>query len=197
MRTTKLISNISYNTDAYFSLKISELMDNHIIDYAYWIRHLPDTDDTKSHIHFVMKPSVKVDTNGLKQYFDEFDPKNLKPLSCTSVWRTSKIDDWLLYAVHDTEYLRAKGLERTHYDYSFDEIGTTDSDALRSDWFMIDRGKYKRLKAITTAVHNGTPFYELVKTAQIPIAQRAQYERQYLDELSHIKCDKDGVIIEE
>lgn len=179
MITTRTISNISYNSDKFFETIVNHLVKSKVIEFCYWIRHEPDTDETKSHIHFVLRPSKRIDTSVLRQHFNEFDPTNKKPLSCTSVWRfTNSMDDWLLYCIHDPAYLKSKHLERNLL-YSFDDMKSTDYDALNYDISMINRVSFDRLSLLEEAVKTGVPFWSLVQAGLIPINQRAQYEFQY------------------
>lgn len=179
MRTSRVISNISYNTSAFLNTKLLELEENGIIDWAYWIYHQADTDDTKNHCHLVLKPSKAIDTHRLYQFFLEIDLNSAKPLGVTKKWFfTSSISDWLLYAVHDNAYLNSKNLKR-NFHYSIDDVLSTDFDALNYDWANIDRTKFDRLAILKDAVYNHKAFFELVQDGLIPIAQRAQYELQY------------------
>lgn len=182
MNTIKTISNISYNTDAFFNKTVNDLVDRGVIDWCYWIRHKADADELKDHIHFVLKPSKRVDTTALRLMFNELDSNNpSKPLSCTSKWNTvNSLDDWLLYAVHDSSYLASKGQMR-NYHYDFNSLCATDEDALRADWNVIDRTKFNRLDILMDAVMDNVPFVNLVQNGLIPIAQRAQYQFQYND----------------
>lgn len=179
MQTIRTISNISYNTIDHFQGVIYDLLRRGVIEWAYWICHKADTDETKDHIHFVLKPSKRLDTALLRKEFMEIDKNSPLPLSCTSKWNyTNSMDDWLLYAVHDTAYLMSKGQLR-NITYSFDDLQSTDTDALRNDWNSIDRTKYLRLQFIENAVNDQVPFAVLVQQGVVPIAQRAQFEAQY------------------
>lgn len=209
MLTRRTISNISYNSREHFEHVVQSLRSRGIIDWCYWIYHVADTDETKDHIHFVLAPSTRIDTSALRKQFDEIDPSgNGLFLSCTSKWFfTNSLDDWLLYAVHDPSYLTSKGQLRNHL-YSYDDLHSTDPDALRHDWNMIDRLKYKRLEFLYDAVKQEVPFAVLVQQGVVPIAQRSQYEYQYNSLaqlfksgaagrfLSHEQVDEDGVLSE-
>lgn len=178
MKTIKTISNISYNTIDHFQGVIYDLEQRHIIDWAYWILHKAEEDERKEHIHFVLKPSQRVDTADLDKEFLEIDRTNAKPLGVTKVWKTSKIEDWILYCSHDTGYLASKGQIRK-YHYSYSDFGYTDEDAFLEDWHNINRVAYQRLEALAEAVKKRIPFALLVQQGIIPIAQRSQYEFQY------------------
>ena len=212
MLTKRVISNIAYNTPEYFESIINGLLSRGIIDWAYWVYHLADTDETKDHIHFVLAPSARLDTSALRLEFMQPDPTHpSQPLCCTSKWRpTNSMDDWLLYAVHDPYYLASKGQLRRH-QYTYEDLHSTDADALRNDWACINRMPYQRLQFLVDAIRDEVPFAVLVQQGVIPIAQRAQFEFQYNDLvrmfqsgvagrfLPHefTQADDDGVITQE
>ena len=179
MQTIRVISNISYNTLEYFESKVDELISRRIIDWCYWAFHLADEDELKDHIHFVLKPSKRLETADLRDFFKEIDPTHEKPRTCTARWQpTNSMDDWLLYAKHDPAYLASKGQYRRHH-YKWEDIKATDEDALHADIAAIDMRKYLILDWLEDAVRSSTPFFALVQQGLIPIAQRSQYEFQY------------------
>jgi hypothetical protein len=203
------LSNVSYNTDDFFASKIAELEKNGIIEWCYWIRHQPDTDETKAHIHFTLKPSKRIDTAKLREFFYEFDPTNSLPLTCTKKWNPmNSMDDWLLYAVHDIPYLNSKG-EYRKFHYEFKDLKATDYDALTADWHAINRKKYYVFQLLEDYARKHIPFFVLVQEGIVPIAQRSQFQFQYNDLCraienedkqqsgrlqSHEEIDEDGVI---
>lgn len=179
MKTVRIISNISYNTIEHFQGVIYDLVQRNVIDWAYWILHRAEDDERKDHIHFVLKPSERIDTSKLEKEFIEIDLGHSKPLGVTKVWKyTSSMDDWILYCSHDVGYLASKGQIRKHH-YSFDDFGYTDEDAFLEDWHNVNRVAYQRLQALADAVQKKVPFVLLVQQGVVPIAQRSQYEFQY------------------
>lgn len=192
MQTIRTISNISYNTIEHFESKIAELENRRIIDWAYWVYHLADEDELKDHIHFVLKPSKRLETADLRDFFNEFDPTHEKPRTCTAKWQfANSMDDWLLYAKHDPSYLMSKGQFRRH-NYQWKDIKATDYDALKADINSIDMRKYYILEWLEDAVRSQTPFFVLVQQGLIPIAQRSQYEFQYNALTRAIENEKQG-----
>lgn len=192
MQTIRTLSNISYNSDDYFAAKIKELEKNGVIEWAYWIHHKADTDETKEHIHFTFKPSKRIDTAKLREFLFEFDPKSDLPLTCTKKWKPmNSMDDWLLYAVHDTAYLNSKGQYRK-YHYDFQDLKATDYDALTADWQAINRKKYYIFDILEDYARRNIPFFVLVQQSIVPIAQRAQYQHQYEDILRAVEHEKQG-----
>lgn len=157
MNTISTISNISFNTPDFFELKIRELckqVKGQVLDWAHWIVHQPDTDQSKAHIHFVCKPSRRVDTNWLRSQFVEPVPPDMvkerlaaagdniteslivdisKPLGVLPFVKTSSMTDWLLYAVHDVAYLFKKGQSR-NIRYERSDVKSTDPDFLSAQW---------------------------------------------------------------
>lgn len=192
MQTIRVISNISYNTIEHFEIKIAELVSRRIIDWAYWVFHLADEDELKEHIHFVLKPSKRLETADLRDFFKEFDPTHEKPRTCTARWQpTNSMDDWLLYAKHDPAYLASKGQYRRHH-YKWEDIKATDEDALHADIAAIDMRKYLILDWLEDAARSQTPFFVLVQQGLIPIAQRSQFEFQYNALARAIENEKQG-----
>lgn len=179
MKTIRVLSNISYNSYDFFVFKINEFYERGLIDWCYWILHTPEEDEEKEHIHFVFKPSTRIDTMDFRQMLYEYDGINPKPLTCTPKFEpTNSMDDWLLYAVHDIPYLRSKGQWRKfHYDYK--DLCATDKTCLKQDWDKINRNKFYVLDFLQQAVDDNVPFFELVQNGIVPISQRAQYEFQY------------------
>lgn len=198
MKTKRTISNISYNTPAYFEAKVQDWLERGVIDWAYWIVHQPDIDERKEHIHFVLQPSQRVDTTDLRNDLKEPDIEAGKPRTCTMKWMpvaSGHMDDWLLYAVHNEYYLASKGQKR-NISYTNEDICSTDADALRQDLGAIDMLKYMRLQWLYDAVKDGTPFVTLVQQGYVPIAMRAQYEHQYNDLQRLFVNDESGRIVD-
>lgn len=107
MATQKPISTISYNTEPFLREVLERLYKAHIIQSYQYIFHVGEDCD-KNHIHLRIEPNKRIDPMDLSVDFLEFDPvRPDKPLSVRP-WRPSKEVDWILYAVHDPEYLMIK-----------------------------------------------------------------------------------------
>ena len=121
--TEKPISTISYNTEEYLVNKLNSWVDSHLIQSYMYIHHKGEDGD-KDHFHVRIEPNRRLDKMDLTVELQEFVPDNPKPLGCRP-WRTSKEEDWILYAVHDPEYLLLKygpdykeGKEKLPYDWT-------------------------------------------------------------------------------
>lgn len=106
MATQKPISTISYNTEAFLSEKLNIWLNAHIIQAYQYICHKGEDGD-KDHIHLRIEPNKKLDPMDLLDQLKEYQIGNDKPLCCRP-FRPSKEEDWILYAVHDEQYLKLK-----------------------------------------------------------------------------------------
>lgn len=119
MATQKPISTISYNSEPFLREKLENWYNAHIIQAYQYIFHHGEGGD-KDHIHLRIEPNRKLDPMTLSDELREYIPNCEKPLCCLT-WRPSKEEDWVLYVVHDDEYLKLK--------YSSDE-----NEKLPYDW---------------------------------------------------------------
>jgi len=112
MRTSKPIATISYNSEDFLKARLQELLRNHRIDDYMYIKHDPEEDENKAHIHLWISPNRLLDTMDLQDFFVEPDPKHPdKPFKCLP-FSVSKVDDWVLYGMHLPAYLMSKGQTR-------------------------------------------------------------------------------------
>lgn len=119
--TDRPISTVSYNTEPFLLAKLKELTDAHIIQSWSYIKHVGEDGD-KDHIHLRMEPNRRIDKMTIKEYFEEPDPDCELPLGCLP-FRPSKEEDWMLYVVHDSTYMKIKyndedEKEKLPYDYT-------------------------------------------------------------------------------
>lgn len=106
MATSKPISTISYNTEGFLREKLDDWVKAHIIQAYQYICHKGEDGD-KDHIHLRVEPNKSLDVMTLTEELREYPAGALKPLGVRP-WRPSKEEDWLLYAIHDTTYLKRK-----------------------------------------------------------------------------------------
>ena len=106
MATSQPISTISYNSLDFLKNKLDIWYRHHMIQCYMFICHKGEDGD-KDHIHVRIEPNKRLDPMDLSDMLKEPDPHNTKPLGCRP-WRSSKEEDWFLYAIHDKEYLKVK-----------------------------------------------------------------------------------------
>lgn len=136
MLTSNPISTISYNSEPFLKDVLSRLTKSGIICEWYYIAHKGEIDDftnerEKDHIHLYMRPSKRLDTEELRKHFLEIDPNNAKPLGimpCNSEGKNG-LDHWILYGIHDVQYLNSKG-ECKEFEYHWKCIQGYDEEAI-------------------------------------------------------------------
>ena len=169
MRTSKPISTISYNTEEFLKGKVEYWKGLGLIEFGMWIKHKPDEDNKKDHFHVFLKPAKLIQTMDLEMDSCELDPNNPdKPLKMIG-FRVSKENDWVLYGLHDKEYLASKGMTRNiHYDLS--DIKSTDSDTLADIiTHLNDERKGKLETRILECVRMGLAWGDIVSSGLIPL----------------------------
>lgn len=198
MNTISLISSISYNSPEFFVEKIKSLCgETSVLDWCHWIIHQPENDERKPHIHFVCKPSRRIDTQILrKEFIEPINPyeierklKNgeeitsdelLKPLGVLPFDKTKNVSDWLLYAIHDEGYLFQKGQSRSiRYDKS--DVKSTDPEYLKEQWNEATNPLVKLCERIAELRAQELTFGQILSTGIIPpnlviLARSVYYE---------------------
>ena len=100
----------------------------------YVIEHEPDMDDKHVHCHLYIEFKTRYEPFEVAERLCYVNPTT-KKLEKT-YWRKnengSKLDDWLLYAIHYKPYLQSKGLERNTY-YCPTDISGLDEDEFELD----------------------------------------------------------------
>lgn len=174
MRTTKSISNISYQTPAFFAQTLKGLQSVGVIGACYWILHKGEEGD-KDHIHFVLLGGQKTyNTEGLEKLFG-IEVVGDNPQSVTKQWRVTKdIRDWLCYCVHNTTYLLRKGEVRDiAYDWADFKCGEGDEDTLRLDIIeakrFVETGGDKIYRALNVLSRQGKSWSEVIRSGLIPV----------------------------
>lgn len=168
MRTSKPISTISYNTPEFLRQKIEYWKKLRLIEYGMWILHRAETGE-KDHYHVFFKPAQQIQTMDLEEDSKEFDPnfpdKPLKMIGFSS----SKADDWVMYALHDVDYLASKGLTRQfHYDIS--DFESTDIDTFTEIIAQLNDSRKGRLEnRILEMCEQGLTWSEIVRSGIVPI----------------------------
>ncbi len=127
MATQKPISTISYNSESFLLEHLEEWYEAHIIQSWQYICHKGEDGD-RDHIHLRIEPNKKLDPMNLAEELREFVQGSSKPLGVRP-FRPSKEEDWILYAVHDKEYLHQKyrdGEKGEKLPYKWEEIRCPD-----------------------------------------------------------------------
>lgn len=161
MNTSKTISTISYNSIEFLEMKLWELIDSRKISDYFFILHEPEDDETKKHIHLWLRPNKRLDTIDLQAYLREYDSsKPDKPKGCID-FVPSKVDDAILYFIHEPRYLAMKG-ETRKYHYLKEDFHFFDEDnfdelfrhAYRGSDFALRNAQLSAIKDNQDNLHN-------------------------------------------
>ena len=104
--TKEPLSTISYNSEEFLKEKLEEWYQLHWIQCYKYIKHKGEDGD-KDHIHLRIEPNKRLDPMTLTEMLREWEEGKDKPKGCRP-WRPSKEEDWILYAIHDKDYLKIK-----------------------------------------------------------------------------------------
>lgn len=178
MRTTKPFSTISYNSPGFLACELDKLVQRRIISFYAFVRHYAEADETKDHIHLIIFPNGQVNTDSISDVLVEPDFSNpLKPLGVMP-WKSSKWDDWYLYAIHNKGYLTSKNQVRTYY-YTESDVVSPYPDYLHELVCTIDMSKYAKTQEFVDRVLSGETFESMVARGQIPAPQFNQWMQMY------------------
>lgn len=179
MRTSKPFSMISYNTRPFLVEKLNELKEGGLVQFWAFVEHLPEDDEKKPHKHLYIIPAKLIDTQRIEKALLELDQNNLlgKPLGAIFP-RSSKFDDWYLYALHDQRYLALKGQKRK-YHYNDDSITVSCEDTFRELKSLIDYTAINRMSLIIEKAENGESLAEIIKSCNIPLQLIGQVKQLY------------------
>lgn len=198
MQTKQPLSTISYNTPAFLESVLNRLIHEHVLDYYMFINHIGELDpfgeQEKDHIHLFVVPNKRINTADLDDLLIEPVPNN-KPLRCIS-WNTSKVDDWILYVLHDSDYLKTK-FEQRQIQYNYTDIKSSNEDDLRRKFrHAYQSSGYARSRNLYHYSVSGGTLKELLSIGAIPVNQVTAYQEFFKETRKHISIkelkDQDG-----
>lgn len=175
MRTCKCVSTISYNTEQFLWDNLYKLVQNHVISDFMYIHHFREEDERKEHFHVWLKPNTLIDTMDIQQMFEEYDPNHPdKPLKCID-FRKSETDDWILYSIHDQDYLLSKG-ETRQYHYNKDDIRYYDEDTFLDLWYHALHGSKwaEKKQQINLLFEYDRNKADLIRQHRVPLQMASQ-----------------------
>lgn len=199
--TAKPISTISYNSVEFLKRKLDQLFKGHIIDDYRYIQHIGENGD-KDHIHVLLYPNKRIDTGILKDEFIEADPTSEKGLGVMP-FRSSKPDHWLMYVIHDKDYLKAHKKDDNDdgkIEYKIDEIITPYPDQLMRDYRSAMPLKQTENQLILDKIINAhmtiteiCSMYNVSPQKVAILARAYQVERYELDTKSQDEQDQEMI----
>lgn len=130
MKTDKPLSTITYLSVPTINNKLKTLRLQGIIgDYAFIVHY--GEGNEKNHIHVYFEPLTKVDTDKLREEWQEpvmgtyilNEDLEMKDVG-TMRFQKSDFNNWLLYSLHDMDYLLMKR-ERKEFSYELSDVVST------------------------------------------------------------------------
>lgn len=174
MATQKPISTISYNTESFLREKLESWYSAHIIQAYQYICHKGEDGD-KDHIHLRIEPNKKLDPMVLAEELQEYQFGKDKPLGCRT-FRPSKEEDWLLYAVHDPDYLALKyngGDKGEKIPYEWEDIKCPESYDMEVAFIRAKAQMKHTTQNIATRIRAGADPLKLVLEGDSPFMVNA------------------------
>lgn len=166
------ISCISYNSDKFLFYRLNELYQCHKIEFFYFVNHLPEQDEKKSHKHVLIKANGRLDTMDIENQSKEPDPQNKDHyLKCIGFRKLIDKDEIrngkFLYDKHDEKYLKSIN-ESRKYHYNWDDFKTSDQDTFEYYVSIIQYPK-STMQEINESFERGESAYSLIKSGKVPL----------------------------
>lgn len=182
--TNQPISTVSYNSEKFLLMKLNEWYNCHLISEWAYIKHIGEDGD-KNHIHIRVIPNRRLDPMDLKDDLREYVSDNPKPLGCLG-FRPSKEEDWLLYVVHDKDYLKQKysgGENGEKILYNVEDIKTSDGFMLENRFVRAKASMKYSAASIAKQLKDGKKAFDLILEGQEPnkvnAIQQSLYRNEY------------------
>ena len=177
MITSCPISTVSYNTVGYITKVLDRLIQEKEITFYAFIQHYAEEDEKKDHIHVYIVPNKRIDTDSLREHFEEPDTVHNKPRVCMPFY-SSKWQDWYLYSIHDERYLESK-CDSRKYHYKREEFVVSDELYFNEMIHTINYSKFMGTDRFIEAVKSGLSWKELCIKGFVPVGLLGQYERLF------------------
>lgn len=184
MATNQPISTVSYNSEKFLVMKLNEWYNCHLISEWAFIKHVGEDGD-KNHIHLRIVPNRRLDPMDLRDDLREYVSGNEKPLGCIG-FRPSSESDWLLYVVHDKEYLKQKYSGGEKYEkipYNVDDIKTSDGFMLETRFVRAKAQQKYTSACLAKQLKEGKKPFDLILEGHEPnkvnAIQQSLYRNEY------------------
>lgn len=182
--TSRSISSISYNSIPFLESRLKTFLDSDKLQFWAYIFHHGESlglDEGlgKDHIHLLLIPNGRIDLAQLGRMFTEFLPHEPKrPLRCMP-FRVSDVSEWIMYVLHDADYLASKNLVR-QYRYQLSDIVSSDDVYLGQLYVeALQRFNNDPLVKLRRAAEKSLSFSDLVASGQISLGQIRNAEVMY------------------
>lgn len=194
MATQRPISTISYNTESFLVEKLNSLYVSHTIQAYMYISHKGEDGD-KDHIHLYIEPNKRIDPMDIQDLLKEYVHGSNKPLGVRP-FRNSNEENWILYAVHDEDYLALKyqgGESHEKIPYSWKDIRSSPLYDVETAFIRAKASLRHSAPSIVRELQNGTSPLELVKLGESAFVVNAVNRLMYSDDYSNLAKSYDDL----
>lgn len=200
MKTTQgVVSNIAYCDKAFAEARLRQAVKEGSLRFFAFIDHpayekvdkvTGEVVPRKRHLHLFLEAGDQpINLDKMRQYLEQVDPTNPKPLGLER-WTRTRLEEWLPYCLHDLQYCKFKGLEKPYYDLPLQEVVTSDEEYLHDVYEALPRDKWRSdVDKILGYIQEGQNWVqycrqEFIPYNLIPIVRKAfrDLECQVLDE---------------
>lgn len=173
MATQKPISTISYNTEPFLREKLDNWFNAHIIQAYTYILHKGEDGD-KDHIHLRIEPNKKLDPMTLAEELQEYVIGEKKPRGVLT-FRSSKEEDWILYALHDKDYMKLKypGDKGEKIPYKWEDIKCSERYQVETVYIRARQSLSHSSANLMERIQNGEKATKLIQLGENPYVVNA------------------------
>lgn len=171
-------STISFNTEPYLHTVLDGFVSSGKLQSYMYVCHEPEEDTKKKHIHLLVVPASVLNPVSFRKEFIEISFGN-RDLGCLP-FKTSKLGDWLLYAVHYQPYLFSKGLVRS-FEYQLSDVVTNEPFEFVEQVFSEAKEGLttSRIDSFLSRAMAGDSFGDLMADGLVPPNHVIFYEKLY------------------
>lgn len=193
MNTSKAFSTISFNTRPFLQGVLNDLIEEGVLTFWAFIPHKAEDDEggKKDHFHVYMEPAKRLQTDYIIDRSKEIDPTNPKPKKFMPCNICNSFGHWFMYAMHDEQYLKNKGLEKK-FHYKYEDFITSDEDYLYCKFKEIDVSILGGFGKMKEALQQGMTFNEFCDHGWVPVQQFVQYKKAW-EFLSKTEADTEAL----
>ena len=165
--TSKPLSTITYCSNKFLNKTLKQLEADGIVTFWFYINHQPDVDDKVPHTHLRIELGRPVDPEKIRKIFTQKKKKGKDENS--RMFRPSKLEDAILYFIHDQEYLIAKEKPRNIF-YKLSDMHTNNKKELEGCYFEARewlRNTILKDKCTEDKIRNGDKISDLIEQGLI------------------------------
>ena len=183
MKSKRIVSFISWNTKEFLDRVLKDFVQEQLIYMYIYIFHYHEEDENYDHFHVIIFPCCGLDYNDIIARFIEPQPHGIPPLGIShKPFYESKDGElhWILYVLHDPDYLKSRYKEVKKYQYKQEELVSNDIRTLKQ--LVLDayhKTDFSKDKVINNMINEGISPSELIKNGYVSIKDSCSYHHYF------------------